>query len=512
MTNKIKIVASTIILGLTLSLSVSAPAFGTVSTSLQFTEIDDTVGGREVDINEDYATDDGGTKGSNGNTGVPSGNLPGGSPGGSYQDPDAESMDNDARKLRGTYKLRNSAGKIGKTPIYVSGDKEVQSHPLFKGKLQSCREATPQNKTLVGFTVRLYKDVPMEWGQTTCYWVQPVKEVYRCVVDMSLTVDSHTVPNWTQLKIQGKETTWGKKAENKRTRQDCINSKDSEINKKLLIKKYGRYTFKIKANEDIVTYIKEVDPGAVGGRVTYSKDPYSQESRVVSIKTSYMQYVCGNNGYTSHGSDKSKVYRDMPGGGSWTYTETDCGPGTFSKRPSYQCVASGSNTIDGKNTSSATLFRNGENTSIKFQNLTVKESKNSEGSNLVKINSTKTEILRSGTPWNVNGKSSANDNNFVLKYENKNRLKSSEGTGFIDNNLKGTWQASANWASQEGKPTSLQKVIEVNAIWKKLIYEVKSVDINAKVVFSTKEVRETGTAQCSGKPITLNYVRGITTN
>lgn len=194
---------------------------------------------------------------------------------------------------------------------------------------------------------------------------------------------------------------------------------------------------------------------------------------------------------------------------AWTESDfsfTPCGPQNPSTQR-YQCVPSNGNpavTISGQPATSATLFRSGDETELKWNPL--------RPSSELSINSATTRFVRdsNGTPWRENGASlsKANFTLTTLKGNKANQFVNENATNWMPNAVGDTY-VRGYWASEEGRPNKITPTWNYTGTMQIQVPTGITYDGNAWH-WSTRTETIENTAACVGPTVDLTYVRAVT--
>lgn len=396
-----------------------------------------------------------------------------------------------------------------------------QAGPL----LQQCLAQDGPGKEVIGVNVRLRETVNRRKNTDTeaiilSYTSNVEGHVNNCIiraykdtVKSSLCYASAiadynmVVPSSQHLGGSRVLTTWGK-ASNP-TIEDCLSSRNVQVSFNTMIKKMGRYEINTRFVADRITVRTYA---AVEGAKT-PEDKIVKIERVGEIpgKKVYAQVVC-DPAYSAAGNNKSQIYR-----GSWSYTWSDCldpSSSSINKPNTYKCVGDGAPYLnDGAKRSNASIFRDGEDNRIHWNNPTI------TSSNLKTIHGVQTRVGHGGTPWDSPKKLSVGKNNVTLKTSGGtnvfSKLKNVSGssklqhrTPWMDGKLS-DFTLTANWASNEGAPTRVQTDWKFDATWRTPSIRIDSVSVPSGAVTTTKTFTDIrATANCSGA-INLDVVRAV---
>lgn len=171
---------------------------------------------------------------------------------------------------------------------------------------------------------------------------------------------------------------------------------------------------------------------------------------------------------------------------------------------SWQCTAAGDNSINGKSTSTATLFRDGENNRVVFGTSRPK------GSSIVKVGDTKTRILRSksSSPWRND--LAANKNVLGVLVGTKNVLSNANGSQWLAG-TKNDVNVYALDASDPKNTTALHAEYRYDLTVKAQRVTIKSVNTaTGEATVVTESYNKATTGNCESAPVSLNFTRAVT--
>lgn len=395
---------------------------------------------------------------------------------------------------------------------FRNGNVSASAHQsFFRNANVACASST-QTRDLVGAkitikTLRIHKFIdgtPIKTISTSNYAPEIVSvqclslnysiRTAKCYVDATGTINK-VAPTRSHITTKTAKTSYGK---GDRSYAGCLASRSVVVNVATVLSGYGRWearaSFRVETVKARVAL--NVDP------LTGKKKPTEIISRsgvsTAATKYNYAQITCRG---ASMSASKSAAWTGNP-----KYTHTECDPA--SSNPVYQCT--GVNdlpVINGQATRSATLFRDGEENSIKLPSVGLT-------GNGVKINSTKTQVLRTGTPWNTNGAVNARTNDVQLKQGSKSLFTSNKGTPWMSGKQR-DFTVSSVWSSDKGLPTTLTGKYEFNASIRVPTIRIngwKVSDTENQVYYSRGSANITSTAVCTLSPINLDFVRSKETN
>lgn len=312
----------------------------------------------------------------------------------------------------------------------------------------------------------------------------------RCFVDANGGIKMVT-PSSSTLKTASKKTPYGN---GNKSYVGCMNSQSIALSVNTKLTKFGRYEAWAKHRYQNIKVKIPTKADPVTGR--WPATTVVSRSGLINSTTnySYAQLTCRG---ANVGKSKS-VWS-----GSWNWNHTDCGPGSGGGTPVYTCSnINGKATINGQARNSATVFRDGEENSLSFPKVTVKGSG-------AKVHSTKTQVLRSGTPWNTNGSVNARTNDFQMKANGKGSsvFNSNKGTPWMKGNLN-SYTFSSVWSSDKGSPTTLRPRYEFDLTLTLPTITITQWNLSTGDVYfdrGTAPVR--AKAVCEGKPVSIDVVR-----
>lgn len=326
-----------------------------------------------------------------------------------------------------------------------------------------------------------------------CIWrtYVDVVQTQLCYVSGGISLDK-TVPNQKHIGNVGAYTDWGR---GNHTLEACAASKNIYVTMSDVLSEMGRYVLSPTIYADQITVRKYSAPPGV----------QTPPDKIVDIKRLgprpgqrvYAQVVCDPD-YSSAGTNRNAVYR-----GSWTWTWCDClGTTLVPGDGTYMCVNDGPGALNGTATNGrATIFRDGEKNRISWNNPTI------TSPHLVKINSAKTQVSRTGTPWNTPKTLPAGNNNVTLKTPSGTNVLA-RGSAWM-NGVVDDYDLTANWASDAGKPTVIDVRWRYDATWRVRGLRIDALELGTGKVYTTPIwTNVDSTADCTGR-ISLNVVRAV---
>lgn len=328
----------------------------------------------------------------------------------------------------------------------------------------------------------------------SCLSLNFSKRQVKCYVDATGTIDK-VAPSKSRVTSKTNKTRYGN---GDRSYQGCLNSRSVVVSVSTVLSGYGRWHAKASFRYELVT-----------ARVPLNKDPITGKTPPTTIisrggvknsatRHNYAQISCSG---ALVSSNRGSAWVGNP---SWTHSE--CGPD--SSKPIYQCTGVNNlPSINGQATRSATLFRDGEENSIRLPNVGL-------SGRDVSIKSSKTQMLRSGTPWNTNGSTNARTNDVQLKLNGSSKFTSARGTPWMSGKQR-DFTVSSVWSSDKGAPTKITPQVEHTASVRVPTIQItgwKVTDSSNELYYNRGSVLVTSTAVCKLPPITLDFVRSKESN
>lgn len=312
----------------------------------------------------------------------------------------------------------------------------------------------------------------------------------RCFVDANGGINKVT-PNRHTIKTASKKTPYGN---GNKSYVGCMNSQSISLSVSTKLSEFGRYEAWAKHRyQNIEVRIPtKADPITGQWPATIVTARYAMTNSTTNY--SYAQLTC-------RGVDIGRTKAVWSG--SWNWDHTDCGPGKSGGPPVYTCSDINSKAkINGQSTNSATIFRDGEENTLSFPKTTVK----GPGA---KVHSTKTQVLRSGTPWNTNSTMSARANDFQLKANGKGTsvFSSNKGTPWMSGNIN-SYSFSSVWSSDKGSPTTLRPRYEFDVSLTLPTATITSWNLSTGNIYYTETTTPVrAKAVCEGTPVSIDVVR-----
>lgn len=329
-----------------------------------------------------------------------------------------------------------------------------------------------------------------EATSVNCLTLQFSYKTVNCFVDASGSIKMVT-PSSSTIKTAQSKTSYGN---GNKSYAGCMNSQSVNISINVTISKFGRYEGAAKYRYEQVRVKYPLNANPLTG--AWAKPEIIARHGITnsSYNYSYAQLTC-------RGGTVGKTKAVWSG--SWKWDHTDCGPNSGGGSSLYTCTGVNNKAkINGQSTNSATVFRDGEENSLTFPKMGVK----GPGA---KVHSTKTQVLRSGTPWNTNGTVSARSNDFQLKANGKGSslFNSNQGTPWMSGNVN-SYSFSSVWSSDKGSPTTLRPRYEMD-----LTLSVPTIQITqwnlttGNIYFNRTTTPVRAKATCDGQPVTIDVVR-----
>jgi hypothetical protein len=311
---------------------------------------------------------------------------------------------------------------------------------------------------------------------------------YKCVIDSTAEIVQNA-PRSRTLGTAGMTSDWGRGV---RTIEACQNSA-TDVYISGGSPEYGRYSAAARTRVQFanIKHYTTADPrtGAVPADEIHSVGAIS----TINPAAARWQSTCA--GFSEGWS------------GNFAFNQTECGPNQNQHPQLYQCTIDGDANplVNGTRTNNATIFRDGEMNTIAWSRPSITGTANG-------VPEGKTQIIRSGTPWNTTSKfPTAKTNDVELYRDGKSKFTKLDGTGWMNKTMSDGWGLKAYWASDTGKPTLLTPQYKWMADWVISTRTVTSINPLTGAI-TTAPITQTVSAEalCTGTPLTVNIVRATT--
>lgn len=324
-------------------------------------------------------------------------------------------------------------------------------------------------------------------GQWCLYEAGYTDTRVTCVLALDAKLEQ-TVPNARTLAHEK----WASAFKGNRTLANCETA-PQRINVSAEADQFGRYLFNGRATLQACNKRHYTSKNDVTGELPADKLVDCSAAYQDNVKPGRWQLDCAG------------FHERWYGNPSWNADDCRSGSGTLANR--WTCSTPGANQFNGQDVSgTATQFRDGA-----FHNARFGVSKPVGPAITVKGTTTTLHRAKSSTPWNSNGRSRPVSDNDVRIQRNGSNVLYNATTG---KSLSGTvrdYDVAGSWASNAGAPTVL-----TNSYKSDVRYTVETVRITGVETMTAKPIIERRTrvvettATCESNPLSINYVRAIT--
>jgi hypothetical protein len=318
-------------------------------------------------------------------------------------------------------------------------------------------------------------------------WVIRQAAAY-CAISTDAAI-TQTVPRSRTLSENTSVSSWGQGV---KTIDACVNS-STKVAVNADFNEYGRYRGQVSSLMQSINIKTYTSPNELTG--------VTPPDEIASVGAPYRVYP-GERQWQLTCAGFSNGWSGNP-----AFNQTECGPDQTRNPQKYQCTIDGDKNplVNGTHTNNATVFRDGELNTIAWSRPSITGTANG-------VPEGKTQILRSGTPWNTTSQfPTAKTNDVELYRDGKSKFTAVGGTGWMNKIMPDGWGLKAYWASDTGKPTLLTPQYKWMAQWVIETQKVVSMDgATGAAELAPSSTTVTAEALCTGTPLTVNIVRATT--